>query len=893
MARPLLQSKYRIPGHRPGTVARPRLAEALGGALRAAVTVVSAPAGFGKSTLLADWLADLPRETATVAWVSLDERDDDPARFWGYALTAVQAATGVGDDALGLLESSSSPETALVALLNDVGGMPRDLVLVLDDLHLVTSPVVHDGIAFLLEHRVDQLHLVLATRVDPPLPLARWRARGELLEVRAADLRFTEQESAAYLNGPMGLSLSRHDVATLDGRAEGWIAALQLAALSMRGRDDVGAFITGFAGDDRHVVDYLAEEVLARLPEDVREFLLETSILERLTGPLCDAVTGREGGRARLVDLERANLFLVPLDDRRQWYRYHHLFADVLRTHLADERADTVPELHRRAGLWFSEHGDTSAAVEHALAGGHVDQAADRMERAMPTMRRERREAELGQWVRSLPDDLVRVRPVLGMAFVGALAQGSEFDTVEQRLAEVERAVRPDGGSWPEHVPPGLVVVDEEGYRSVPAGLEVYRAALALRRGDLEAAAAHAREGLALTPASDDLTRAAAGALGGLASWSRGDLAGAEAAYVESVVGLHRAGFVADVLGCCIALGDIRRTLGRPGDAEHLYRWALGLTDPAAPLRGTADMHVALAGALIERDELTAAAEHLDTARRLGTHRGLPQNPYRSRVAEARLLGIRGDLDGALALLEEAERVHDGDYSPEVAPVPAVRARLRLRRGELRDAEAWARERRLSPDDEPTYLREYEHITLARLLLARRDDAAPALLARLLAAAEEGGRFGSVLEILVLQALAAQARGDVPAALEALRRALALAEAEGVVRVVADEGPPIAALLRTLPRHDPAYGYGRRLLAACAGITSPEPSLVDPLSDRELDVLRLLGSDLDGPDIARELSVSLNTMRTHTKSIYAKLGVTSRRAAVRRAHDLGVLPRRR
>ena len=370
-------------------------------------------------------------------------------------------------------------------------------------------------------------------------------------------------------------------------------------------------------------------------------------------------------------------------------------------------------------------------------------------------------------------------------------------------------------------VPPGLVVVDEEGYRSVPAGLEVYRAALALRRGDLEAAAAHAREGLALTPASDDLTRAAAGALGGLASWSRGDLAGAEAAYVESVVGLHRAGFVADVLGCCIALGDIRRTLGRPGDAEHLYRWALGLTDPAAPLRGTADMHVALAGALIERDELTAAAEHLDTARRLGTHRGLPQNPYRSRVAEARLLGIRGDLDGALALLEEAERVHDGDYSPEVAPVPAVRARLRLRRGELRDAEAWARERRLSPDDEPTYLREYEHITLARLLLARRDDAAPALLARLLAAAEEGGRFGSVLEILVLQALAAQARGDVPAALEALRRALALAEAEGVVRVVADEGPPIAALLRTLPRHDPAYGYGRRLLAACAGITSP------------------------------------------------------------------------
>ena len=307
-------------------------------------------------------------------------------------------------------------------------------------------------------------------------------------------------------------------------------------------------------------------------------------------------------------------------------------------------------------------------------------------------------------------------------------------------------------------------------------------------------------------------------------------------------------------------------------------------------------MHVALAGVLIERDDLTGAAEHLDASRRLGEHRGLPQNPYRSRVAEARLLEARSDLEGALALLDEAERVHDTDYSPDVAPVPAVRARLRLRRGELADAEAWARERRLSPDDEPTYLREYEHLTLARVLLARRDGADPGaaagLLARLDAAAVEGARIGSRIEVLVLQALVAQARRDVPSALDALRRAVTLAEAEGFVRVVADEGPPIAALLRALPRHDPAHAYGRRLLAAVVGAPTPR-TLVDPLSDRELDVLRLLSSDLGGPDIARELSVSLNTVRTHTKSIYAKLGVTSRRAAVHRAHDLGVLPRRR
>ncbi|PVZ06841.1 LuxR C-terminal-related transcriptional regulator [Actinomycetospora cinnamomea] len=894
MVGPLLESKYRVPRPRPGTVARPRLVRALGGAVRTALTVVSAPAGFGKSTLLAEWLAEVPASTAAVACLALDERDDDPTVFWTYALTAMRAAAGVGDDALRLMGSTpASIDAALVAVLNDLGGMSQDLVLVLDDLHLVTSPAVHDGIAFLLEHRPPRLHLVLATRVDPPLPLARCRARGELLEARAADLRFTPQESAAYLYGPMGLSLSEHDVATLDGRAEGWIAALQLAALSMRGRDDVGAFIAGFAGDDRYVVDYLVEEVLARQPEDVRAFLLETSLLERLTGPLCDAVTGRGGSRTTLVALERANLFLVPLDDRRQWYRYHHLFADVLRAHLVDERPGTVPELHRRAGLWFAENGDTPAAVDHALAGGHVDRAADLMERAMPAMRRERRETELRRWVRSLPDEVVRVRPVLGMAFVGVLAQASAFDTVEQRLADVERSVRPGGGAWPSQAPPGLVVLDEEGYRSVPAGLEVYRAALALRSADLDAAAAHARRALALTPESDDLTRAAAGALGGLASWTRGDLVAAEAAYVEAIAGLHRAGSLADVLGCAVALGDIRRTLGRPGAAERLHRWALDLADPAAPVRGAADMHVALAGALIERDDLTTAAVHLEASRRLGEHRGLPQNPYRSRVVEARLLEARGDPDAALALLDEAEHLYEGDYSPEVAPVPAVRARLRLRRGELRHAEAWARQRQLSPDDDPSYLREYEHLTLARLLLARRDDAAAGLLARLRAAAEDGGRAGSVLEILVLQALVAQTRGDVPSALDALRRAVALAEPEGVVRVVADEGPPVAALLRALPKHDPAYAFGRRLLAACAGSTSAASTLVDPLSARELDVLRLLGSDLDGPDIARELSVSLNTVRTHTKSIYAKLGVGSRRAAVRRAHDLGVLPRRR
>lgn len=623
----------------------------------------------------------------------------------------------------------------------------------------------------------------------------------------------------------MDLALTGRDVATLDERTEGWIAALQLAALSVQGRADASAFIAGFAGDDRHVVDYLVEEVLARQPDEVREFLLGTSVLERFSGPLCDAVTGRSDGRATLLALERANMFLVPLDDRREWYRYHHLFADVLRSHLVGGR---VADVHRRASDWFEASGDTAAAVEHALAAGDVDRAAVLMEIAMPAMRRARREPELAAWVRALPDDVVRARPVLGVAFAGTLAQVSDLDTVERRLADIDRTLRPDGGPWPVQPPAGLVVVDEQGFRSVPAGVELYRAALALRRGDLDGTVAHARQALSLTPPVDDLTRAAAGALAGLASWTRGDLAAAHAAYRESVEGLRRAGFVADVLGCCITLGDIRRTQGRLTEAEQTYRWALDLAGPAVPpLRGTADMHVGIAGVLLDRDDLAGAAEHLAVARSLGEHNGLPQNPYRWRVATARLREAEGDLDAALALLDEADRVYDGDYSPDVAPVPAVRARLRLRRGEPAEAQAWARDRRLSADSaaaEPAYLREYEHLTLVRLLLAQRDaDRAATLLDRLLVAARAGERGGSVVEILVLQALARRALGDVPGALAALREAVELAEPAGLVRVFADEGPPMAALLKALTRQDDSATV-RHLLAATVGRRADPPT---------------------------------------------------------------------
>ncbi|HEY7102301.1 MAG TPA: LuxR C-terminal-related transcriptional regulator [Mycobacteriales bacterium] len=898
MVAPVLASKLRVPGRRRETVPRPRLVGRVGTGSR--LTVVSAPAGFGKTTLVTEWLAEAA--PAAVAWVSLDERDNEPRTFWTYVLTALHGAVdGVGAEALGLLASPGAPiESVLVSLVNELDAVPGEVVLVLDDYHLVEAAEIHEGMAFLLEHAPAGMHLVLATRVDPPLPLARLRARGELVEVRARDLRFTQDEADAFLAGPMGLALSRNDVATLAERTEGWAAALQLAGLSLRDREDPSAVVAKFAGDDRFVVDYLAEEVLARQPADVRDFLLQTAVLDRFTGPLCDAVTGQGGGAARLVALDRSNLFLVPLDDQRQWYRYHHLFADVLRVQLLGQQPGLIGELHRRASAWFQQQGDPVAAIGHALAGEDYERAADLIELTMPLMQRERREPELARWVREVPDEVVQVRPMLALAFVGALAQVSDFATVDKRLSDIERSLRPDGGPWPERLPPGLVVADEDGSRSIPGQVEMYRAALALWHHELDATVAHARAALSLAPPGDDLIRAAAGALGGLASWATGDLAGAHAAYTESVAGLASVGFVADVLGCSITLGDIRSTQGRLGDALRTYRQALDLaeTEAGAPLRGTADMHVGIATVLLERDELAAAAEHLATSRRLGEHKGLPQNPYRERLALARLREAEGDLDAALELVDEADRVYNGDYSPNVRPVPAVRARLRLRRGELGPANAWVRERQLSVEDELSYLREYEHVTLARLLLAREDlDDSVGLLDRLLSAAEEGQRGGTAIEVQLLRALALRAGGDQAAALDALARAVTRAEPEGYVRLFADEGPPMAALLRLLAKDDRApRGYVRRLLAASTGrpdtAASGQP-LVDPLSERELDVLRLLASDLDGPDIARELVVSLNTLRTHTKRIYTKLGVTNRRAAVQRGQALHLLPGRR
>ncbi|MEV6494363.1 hypothetical protein AB0M20_37945, partial [Actinoplanes sp. NPDC051633] len=437
---------------------------------------MSAPAGFGKTTLLAAWLAAAPAsptETRSAAWLSLDHGDNDPRLFWTYVIAALRtAAPGVGARTVALLDGSQPVPTheLLTTLLNDLGSLGNDLVLVLDDYHVIESRDVQDGMAFLLDHLPAQVHVVIAGRADPPVPLARLRARGELVEARAADLRFTPDEVAAYLAEVMPLPLTAQDVCALEERTEGWIAALQLAALSMQGRDDITGFIAGFAGDDRYVVDYLGEEVLQRQPDHVRAFLLQTSILARLTGPLCDAVTGQDGGGAMLEALERGNLFLVPLDNRRRWYRYHHLFADVLHARLRDEQADRVSGLHRRASAWYAQHGEVAAAIHHALAAEDFERAADLVERAMPAMRRDRREATLRGWLELLPDHLFPARPVLSNGYVGALLATGELEGVEPRLRDAERWLEPnpDRHDGPQAPPIEMIVVDEEEFRRLP-----------------------------------------------------------------------------------------------------------------------------------------------------------------------------------------------------------------------------------------------------------------------------------------------------------------------------------------------------------------------------------------------------------------------------------------
>jgi LuxR family maltose regulon positive regulatory protein len=904
----LLATKLHVPGPQPGFVPRPRLVQVLGDGLAKGRVLVCAPAGFGKTALLAGWARGSGRP---VAWLGLDSGDSDPARFWRYAVTTLDRARPGLAGRLGPLPPRSF-EGLVTALVNELAAEPGpdEVLLVLDDYHLVDSGPVHESVAFLLENLPPGLRVVVSGRADPPLPLARLRARGQLAEVRAAELRFTPDEAAALLGETAGPDLPGTAVAALVARTEGWAAGLQLAGLSLRGHADAAGFAAAFSGSHRFVLDYLADEVLAGQPGQVRAFLLETSVLERLSGALCDAVTGRAGSQAMLQDIERAGLFLLPLDEVRGWWRYHHLFADLLRARLQQEQPGRVQALHRAAAAWSEAHDLADDAVRHALAAGDSAWAARLAERHVEALLGRSEGVTLRRWLSALPAESVRDRPRLCLAQAYAAAQGFQLEALEALLDDAERAYAVSGD---EPYEPSLGPPQGDSVlASVPAGIAFLRASLARLRGDAALAASYNQQALAHLGEDDWLMRCFVRWNQATTEWLGGRLGPAEHGLAE-VLAERRAAeeFFAGFLPMrvCYDLGEVQRAQGDLDAAVATYRQALEEAGESSQTALTGPAHVGLAQVLYERNELTAALDH--AVRGVTLCRQLASTPALATglAVVARIRHAQLDAAGALAAMGEAGQA---GLSPQVItlfnPVPSQRARLLLAQGDAHAAAQWTTAAGLSPADEPDYPREPAYLVLARVLLAQHDPgAALTLLQRLLGAAASQGRAGSIIEIQALRALALAANGDHATALGTLTEAVTLARPQGYVRVFADEGAPMRALLAQLPvarpgqqqaarRVDP--GYLAALVRACrqADATPPRRTaaaaagLAEPLTDRELEVLRLLAAGKSNQRIAHDLVVALDTVKKHVTHVLGKLGAANRTEAAARARQLGLIP---
>jgi len=901
---PLLATKLFAPPIRSGAVRRRRLAARLQSGLRQGHAVISAPAGFGKSTLAAQWIAGT---AMPVAWLSLEEDDREPLRFVAYLVAALRTIEpSLGEGVVRSLRSAQPPAplTATAELVNDLATGTKDVALVLDDYHVVDEGPVQEVVTFLMSHAPPRLHLVLTTREAPNLPLARLRARGQLVELRAKDLRFASDEAQRFFEDAMGLHVPADDVRALERTTEGWAAGLQLAALSMHGRDDPGDFVRTFAGEHRHVLDYLSNEVLHGLDPRLRDFLLATSVLGRLCGPVCDAVTGRDDGAETLQELERANLFLVPLDDERRWYRYHALFADVLRAEARRERGGDLRELHRRASRWLEAEGSPGEAIAHALAAGDVERAARTLELAWRPMDRAFQIPTWRQWAARLPQDVLRSRPVLTVATAWAHLGEGDMDGAEAWLAAAERwlAERSDEDEVTARGVHGRQVADETAFRALPARIAAARAYRAQATGDAAAGEAHARRAIEIAPVDDPGARAIPAGLLGLAYWMRGELNDALEALRIGMDGFRALGDAAAALSFTFAIADVLTAQGRLREASRTYQEALRYAaEQGGPtLPGEAEAHVGLAEVHAELGDLEAAERELRAGEALGDAGVLTGDAGRLTAVRARVELALGDAVTAHELLDEADRRQLAGPVPVVRPTGATRARLWLAQGRLADARAWAEGLGAAGDLEPSYLNAYTLLTVARVLLGvfRSEGAeaptadALALLSAVAEEAEAGGRTGDVIETLVLRSLALQAAGDDPGALRSLLRALRLSQVEGHHAVFVSEGPAMARLLRAAAREGADKAQLRRLLDAFkASSERPRvlPDVVEPLSDRERDVLRLLRSELTGPQLARELGMSVHTLRSHTKSIYAKLGVHGRREAVLRADELDLV----
>ena len=903
----LVYTKLRPSQARPKLIARPRLIAELERESGRKLTLISAPAGFGKTTLLVEWLRGRADGDHSVAWVSLDEGDNDPVRFLSYLVAALRRTVGegFGEGVLAALRSPEPPrmEAVLGALVNELDDLPGEIAVVLDDYHMIDSESVHRIVSFLLERLPEGVHIVISGRVDPPLPLARLRTRGQMSELHAADLRFTPEEAAAFLSDVMGLNLSAGDVAALEQVTEGWIAALQLAALSMRERKDISGFIRSFSGSHRDVFDFLAEEVLQRQTDQVQTFLLETSILDRLSGPLCDALTGRNNGQRTLERLERENLLVVPLDDDRVWYRYHHLFADFLRGRLRRESPERTVELHLRASEWYEENALVAEAVNHALSAGDHERAARLMESGVGQTWYRGEVMTLLDWLRKLPKGAMLRRPLLVVWYAAALMLVGRFDGVESLLREAESAVGAfgeGGGEEPQ------LRADEADPQHVLATAAAVRSLHARLQGDPQGAIEHAQRALALLPADNLDPRPFAALCLAEAYRAADDLEAANATFAETAKLSQAAGHDYIALTAMGSLSRLRMSQGRLREADTSLRQALGFAAErgAELLPAVGRVRIAMGELLYERDDLEASERELTLGAELLERAGELEILARGQVALSSVRRARGDTDGALKLAREAARLARESGAPQaIVDADLWKARLHLMRDELQAA-ASDLERASSVGDVPHSTRESERISLARLLIAREDhDEALRVLDSLHEMAEVADGRSSVIQIFTLKALALRDKDENNRAMDVMGRALALAEPEGYVRTFVDEGPLMAELLsgvldaqqrgrldslRRVPAH-----YLRKLLATlereAPSTAQPTTELPEALSERELEVLQLIAAGKSNRRIATELFVSVGTVKTHINNLYRKLDAHSRTQALARASELNLI----
>ncbi len=873
-------------------VVRSELLESLNQARTHELTLISAPAGYGKTVLLSEWVSrlDIP-----AAWVSLDESDGDVTRFLLYVIAALQTIhPDIGQIAPDMLQppTPAPVPVVLTILINDIVRFLDNFVLVLDDYHLIESQPVHDAVTFLLDHLPVQMHLVIAARADPPLPLTHLRGRGQLIELRASDLSFSPKETGLFLEGVMKLAITDEQVNALATRTEGWIAGLQIAAISLKGREDPDHFIQSFTGSNRHILDYLLEEVLLCQPDHVQEFLVHTSILDDLTSPLCDAVTERRDSQRILELLERSNLFLIPLDDERRWYRYHRLFKDLLRQQLRRAYAALLPGLHRRASEWYEGQDRLDEAIDHALLGGDFERAAQMMENAAQSTLMRSEVGNLLRWMDLLPDELMRSRPSLCIYHAWALLlSGNPIERVQSRLRDAEGVTQ-----------------------QTSAEADVFRAMIAVMQGDTPTSLARSRRALDHLPTKSLFLRSIATSILSMAYILEGDMESATQALNETVRLGQEVGNIMFATGALCNLAGLYFMRAELHQAKTRFEQALAFATDSLGRRLPVASRALLGLAEIFREwnDLESSARHLgeclELSKRHGEFGALVANLHLARVKQA-----QGESDEANTLLLHSRQLAEKTGSTPLDDylVDLSQARLWFDQGDLNTASAWLRERgldRLPEVDKaeelgadaalPYDLRVGEQIMAVRIYIAQnRPVEALELTQPLLLEAKEKNRIRRVIEILNLQALAHQARGGIGEALSLLEKSFRLAEPGNHVRIFLDEGRAMARLIYEAVSRGIETDYAGRLLVAfdkAEIATTPRashpPEMIEPLSERELEVLLLIAEGLSNRAIADRLSITVSTVKGHASNIYGKLAVTRRTEAIARGRALGLIP---